>query len=149
MSSRVASFADDTKLYHRIDYPSDAENLQEDLHSLDRWSEVSGLVFNERECKCQRITRKRNPILFPTPSRARNWKLQRSRKALESLFKVTYLGQNMFSTAAPKLTSYLGFCAGVLLRWRASARVEHYIYRLCDPHWAMRCRYGHHSQMSS
>ena len=49
MSSRVASFADDTKLYHCIDYPTDAESLQEDLHSLERWSEVSGLVFNGKE----------------------------------------------------------------------------------------------------
>ena len=45
-SARVASFADDTKIYKHIDSGSDAQLLQEDLNSLERWSAASGLVFN-------------------------------------------------------------------------------------------------------
>ena len=35
---------------------------QSDLSNLENWSTSSGLVFNKDKCKCQRITRKKNPI---------------------------------------------------------------------------------------
>ena len=49
--SKNASFADNKKL-----------SLQSDLSNLEHWSTSSGLVFNQDKCKCQRITRKKNPI---------------------------------------------------------------------------------------
>ena len=64
-SSKVASFADDTQIYCRVDSASDADSLQQDLRSLERWSLASGLVFNKDMCKGQRITRKRTPVKFP------------------------------------------------------------------------------------
>ena len=60
--SKIASFADDTKLFKKIDSTTDAISLQSDLSNLENWSTSSGLVFNQDKCKCQRITRKKNPI---------------------------------------------------------------------------------------
>ena len=60
-SSRVAMFADDTKVL-AIQSPNDALMLQEDINNLENWSSESGLQFNETKCKAQSITRKTNPI---------------------------------------------------------------------------------------
>ena len=59
---KIASFADDTKLFKKIDSTSDAISLQSDLNRLENWSASSGLVFNQDKCKCHRVTRKKNPI---------------------------------------------------------------------------------------
>ena len=61
---KVASFADDTKLYRRVDSTQDAILLQNDLDKLEAWSISSGLVFNQTKCKQQHITRKFNPVEF-------------------------------------------------------------------------------------
>ena len=61
-NSKVACFADDTKLFKRVDTASDAALLQQDLCNLERWSKSSGLGFNENKCKCQYITRKSCPV---------------------------------------------------------------------------------------
>ena len=45
-NSKIASFADDTKLFKKIDSTSDAISLQSDLNRLEKWSASSGLVFN-------------------------------------------------------------------------------------------------------
>ena len=60
--SKIASFADDTKLFKKIDSTTDAISLQSDLSKLENWSTSSGLVFNQDKCKCQHVTRKKNPI---------------------------------------------------------------------------------------
>ena len=61
-NSKIASFANDTKLFKKIDSTSDAISLQSDLNRLEKWSASSGLVFNQDKCKCHRVTRKKNPI---------------------------------------------------------------------------------------
>ena len=64
-NARVASFADDTKIFHRVDSTSDAVLLQNDLSNLEKWSSTSGLVFNQLKCKCLRVTRKTQPVTYP------------------------------------------------------------------------------------
>ncbi|CAB3981175.1 Hypothetical predicted protein, partial [Paramuricea clavata] len=49
--STVACFADDTKIFRRIDSITDAMLLQDDINNLESWSMSSGLVFNEGKCK--------------------------------------------------------------------------------------------------
>ena len=61
-SSRVAMFADDTKVFKATQSPNDALMLQEDINNLENWSSESGLQFTETKCKAQSITRKTNPI---------------------------------------------------------------------------------------
>ena len=63
--SKVASFADDTKIFKRVDSHTDGALIQQDLHSLERWSATSGLVFNQDKCKCQHISRRKTVTEFP------------------------------------------------------------------------------------
>ena len=58
-NSSVACFADDTKIFRRVDSITDAMLLQEDLNNLESWSNSCGLVFNEEKCKSLSITRLR------------------------------------------------------------------------------------------
>lgn len=61
ISSQIAMFADDTKIFKAIKSPDDAALLQKDLGNLETWSTASGLMFNEKKCKSQSITRKIKP----------------------------------------------------------------------------------------
>ena len=45
-NSTVACFADDTKIFRRIDSITDAILLQDDLNNLESWSKTSDLMFN-------------------------------------------------------------------------------------------------------
>lgn len=63
-SSRAACYADDTKVLRTINSATDCAALQADLNSLVDWSESSGLLFNKKKCKCQRIARKKSPQAF-------------------------------------------------------------------------------------
>ena len=62
LSSRVAMFADDTKLFSAITSQEDVASLQADLVNLEHWSSQSGLFFNQSKCKHQTITRKIVPL---------------------------------------------------------------------------------------
>ena len=62
--SKVASFADDTKIFKRVDSHTDGALIQQDLRSLERWSATSGLVFNQDKCKCQHISRRKTVTEF-------------------------------------------------------------------------------------
>ena len=59
----VGLFADDTKLYKAVQNPSDALVLQEDIRSLQSWSEENRLRFNNSKCKVLSITRKSSPLI--------------------------------------------------------------------------------------
>ena len=48
-------FADDTKIYHRINCTQDCEDLQEDIKAMQLWSEKWLLCFHPDRCKCMRI----------------------------------------------------------------------------------------------
>lgn len=56
-------FADDTKIFREIKTLGDASSLREDLGKLATWSQSSGLLFNEVECRAQHIARKTKLIL--------------------------------------------------------------------------------------
>jgi hypothetical protein len=55
-------FADDTKLFTIVKREDDCKRLQSDLDKLQTWSLASGLTFNKKKCKSQRITWKTMPI---------------------------------------------------------------------------------------
>ena len=61
-TSRVACYADDTKIFKSIDSITDCNALQSDLNDLVCWSELSGLIFNQSKCKYQCITCKKSPV---------------------------------------------------------------------------------------
>ena len=64
-NSSVVGFADDTKIFRRVDSITDAMLLQEDLNNLQSWSNSCGLVFNEEKCKSLSITRGNEAIIYP------------------------------------------------------------------------------------
>ena len=57
-TSRVACYADDTKIFKSIDSITDCNALQSDLNDLVSWSKFSVLIFSQSKCKYQCITRK-------------------------------------------------------------------------------------------
>ena len=61
-TSRVACYANDTKIFKSIDSITDCNALKSDLNDLVSWSESSGLIFNQSKCKYQWITRKKSPV---------------------------------------------------------------------------------------
>ena len=62
-STGVGLFADDTKLYKAVQIPSDALVLQDDIQSLQSWSEENRLRFNISKCNVLSITRKSSPLI--------------------------------------------------------------------------------------
>ena len=55
VSSRIFLFADDTKLYRRIENDEDHDKLQKDLDSLQDWSDKWLLRFHPDKCKSMQV----------------------------------------------------------------------------------------------
>lgn len=64
LMSQKLLFADDIKIYYRIERPSDCVALQNDLNSVNNWCNENCLLLNSNKCKVMTVTRKRNIILF-------------------------------------------------------------------------------------
>jgi hypothetical protein len=65
LSSKVACFADDTKVLKRVVSRHDSVDLQSDIDNLNSWAALNGLAFNDSKCKSQRITRRKTPLIYP------------------------------------------------------------------------------------
>jgi hypothetical protein len=65
IKSKARLFADDTIVYLTVKSSSDSETLQNDLTALERWERDWSMEFNPDKCEVLRITRKKNPIIFP------------------------------------------------------------------------------------
>ena len=64
-NSRIATFADDTKIFKTINSSSDASALQNDLSNFEDSSVNVNLALNVGKCKVLRITRKQNKVVYP------------------------------------------------------------------------------------
>ena len=64
-TSKVACFADDTKVLKQIDNLQDSFSLQNDINNLNSLATDNSLTFNQIKCKCQRITRKKTLVEHP------------------------------------------------------------------------------------
>ena len=60
VDSDIRMFADDMKIYRRSDSNEDREKLQDDLRSLERWSEKWQLGFNTSKCKTMHLGYRNN-----------------------------------------------------------------------------------------
>ena len=63
--SRIAIFANDTKIFKTINSISDASALQNDLSNFQESSSSINLELNNTKCKVLRVTRKHNKITYP------------------------------------------------------------------------------------
>ena len=52
ITSKVLKFADDTKVFRKIESDADRQQLQDDLNKLTEWSEKWQMLFNYGKCKC-------------------------------------------------------------------------------------------------
>ena len=52
ITSNVLKFADDTKLFRKVNTDGDKQHLQNDLDRLVKWSEKWQMLLNFGECKC-------------------------------------------------------------------------------------------------
>ena len=57
LRSDVLKFADDTKIFRRVDSEVDKDVLQRDLDRLVQWSEVWQMRFNVDKCKVMHLGR--------------------------------------------------------------------------------------------
>jgi hypothetical protein len=62
VSSSIATYADDTKLFKEINCLDDATGLQDDLLNFETSSSNAGLQLNTSKCKTLRVTRRRETI---------------------------------------------------------------------------------------
>ena len=56
-------FADDVKLYRRVDNQADVRSMQGELDKLCKWSEMWKLKLNPGKCRVLTLTLKRNPVI--------------------------------------------------------------------------------------
>ena len=52
ITSNILKFADDTKLFRKVNTDGDKQHLQNDLDRLVKWSEKWQILFNFGKCKC-------------------------------------------------------------------------------------------------
>ena len=64
-NSRIATFADDTKIFKTINSISDASALQYDLSNFEKSTTNVNLALNVSKCNVLRVTRKHNQIVYP------------------------------------------------------------------------------------
>ena len=114
-NSTVACFADDTKIFRRIDSTTDAILLQDDLNNLESWSKTSGLMFNEEKCKSISITRRRQPINHPYSIKGKELKDMTAEKDLGIWIASDLTWSKHVSDRCARANKLLGFvkrCSG-------------------------------------
>ena len=62
IQSHCLMYADDVKIFRKIQSPSDGKLLQDDLASLERWSVRWGLKLNPQKCRSFSMTLRRAPV---------------------------------------------------------------------------------------
>ena len=55
VTGKILKFADDTKLFRKVNEIADKQNLQDDIDKLVKWSEKWQMLFNFGKCKCLHI----------------------------------------------------------------------------------------------
>lgn len=62
--SKFLLFADDLKIYVKINSPLDASKLQRDLNAVVDWSLDNALPFNLNKCNVISFTKLKHPFIF-------------------------------------------------------------------------------------
>ena len=65
IKNKVRLLADDTIMYLTVKSPTDTNIFQNDLRALEQYEQDWSMAFNSDKIEVLRITRKRNPVIFP------------------------------------------------------------------------------------
>ena len=128
-SSKFSLFADDIKVYKRVDSASDATSLQRDYYSINSWLVASGLIFNQTKCKCQRITRKKTPVEFPYNIKDEVLEVMMDEKDLGVWVSSDSAWAKHVLDCCAKANKTLVFCVDVQQRSKAQGLVASYTWR--------------------
>ena len=60
--AQLLMYADDAKIYMKVNSINDCHNMQLDINEFDSWCSKMGLLLNIEKCKVMTFTRKQNPI---------------------------------------------------------------------------------------
>ena len=74
ISINIALYADDTKIWRKINYSEDHFILQGNINKLSEWSYSNKIEFHSFKCKALSVTNQRN-ILHNLPCKIFNYKL--------------------------------------------------------------------------
>ena len=147
-TSRVACYADDTKVFKSIDSIIDCNILQSDLNNLVSWSESSGIIFNQSRCKNHCITRKRLPVQPTYTINETPLELVTQRKTLESGCQAILPRTNKYPNSVRKPTNSLGLYAEFLGTSKAPKHVVHFTFLSSGAISATQPKYGCHSPLA-
>ena len=64
ISSKTGLFADDAKVFRKIEYILDCTLLQADLNRLYAWSVTWKMNFSHSKCKILTVSRRKAPVYF-------------------------------------------------------------------------------------
>ena len=53
VTGKILKFADDTKLFRKVNEIGDKQNLQDDIDKIVKWSDKWQMLFNLGKCKCR------------------------------------------------------------------------------------------------
>lgn len=109
ITSKTATFADDTKIYKPIMSLCDSHLLQDDLSRLVSWSDSVGLIFNSSKCKAQRITRKLKPITYDYTMDRTTLEFTESEKDLGVIVTADLTWSKQVCNQCSKANKMLGF----------------------------------------
>ena len=133
VSSSIRLFADDCVLYRPIQSQADAVQLQQDLTSLEQWSNTWKMSFNASKCYKMSVSRKQHP--YGADYFINN-------KKLTDVFHNPYLGVELqadlkwdhhIHNSSTKANKVLGFLRRNLFACPAKVKEQAY-YALVRPH---------------
>ena len=108
-STGVGLFGDDTKLYKAVQNPSDALVLQDDIQSLQSWSEENRLRFNISKRKVLSITRKSSPLIPSFTLDGKQLTLSNTEMELGVVLNSNQTWVNQINSVRYKANKMLGF----------------------------------------
>lgn len=62
--NKLIKFADDTKLWGRVDSQEEIDSLQKDINTLELWSKKNCMPFNVEKCKVLHLGKKNNKNVY-------------------------------------------------------------------------------------
>ena len=113
VKSRVRLFADDTVIYLTIKSESDCRQLQDDLHSLEKWESDWCMEFNPSKCNVIRVTCRSTPFKLQYKLRGKVLETVDTTKCLGINLNMIYAGTIMLMKLPTKQTRLWTFYAAI------------------------------------